>query len=43
MFEILFASWVLDVEVAAVLENFCSRNLPGAIGFFPALPPGYAV
>ena len=43
MFEIDFAARVLDVEVAAVLENVGGGDFPSSVVLFAFVPPGYAV
>src|ERR1041384_7175911 len=43
MLEIDFAARVLDVEIAAVLQNIGGGDLPGSVVLFALLPPGDAV
>jgi hypothetical protein len=41
--EIDLAAWVLDVEIAAVLENIGGGDFPGSVVLFALIPPSDAV
>ena len=43
MLEVHFATWVLDVEIAAVLENVGGGDFPCSVILFSFLPPGDTV
>ena len=43
VFEIHFPARVLDVEVAAVLQNVGGGDFPGTVVLFALVPPGDAV
>lgn len=43
MLSIYFTAWILDIKVAAGLENVGCGDFPGPVVFLSLLPPGDAV